>query len=100
MKCWNSAFNAQGSRVIVVVVQVGAVKISVAAVQALRKKKTQDETQFTTKIGGKNSFVWVPVISFCKILNPSYTFDALLCRSWPFSPPNRLTLRISLFGSS
>jgi hypothetical protein len=25
----------------------------VAAVQALRKKKTQDETQFTTKIGGK-----------------------------------------------
>jgi hypothetical protein len=36
--------------------------------------------------------VWVPVISFCKILIPSYTFDALLCRNWPFSPPNRLTL--------
>jgi hypothetical protein len=29
MKCWNSAFNAQGSREIVVVVQVGAVKIYV-----------------------------------------------------------------------
>jgi hypothetical protein len=27
MKCWNSAFHAQGSRVIIVVVQVGAVKI-------------------------------------------------------------------------
>ncbi len=42
--------NAQGSRVIIVVVQVGAVKIYVAAaVQALREKETQDETQFTTK---------------------------------------------------
>jgi hypothetical protein len=39
LKCWNSAFNAQGSRVIIVVVQVGAVKIYVAAVEALRKKK-------------------------------------------------------------
>jgi hypothetical protein len=26
---------------------------------------------------------------------PSYTFDGLLCRTWPFSPPNRLTLRIT-----
>jgi len=31
------------------------VKIYVAAeVEALRKKERQDETQFTTKIGGKN----------------------------------------------
>jgi hypothetical protein len=38
-----------------VVVQVGTVKIYVAAaVEALRKKERQDETQFTTKIGGKN----------------------------------------------
>jgi hypothetical protein len=55
MKCWNSAFNAQGSRVIIVVVQVGAVKIYVAAMEALRKKERQDETEFTTKIGGKTS---------------------------------------------
>jgi hypothetical protein len=55
MKCWNSAFNAQGSRVIIVVVQVGAVKTYVAAVQALQKKETQDETQFTTKISGTTS---------------------------------------------
>jgi hypothetical protein len=54
MKCWNSALNAQGSKVIIAVVQVGAVQIYVAAVQALRKKETQDETQFTTKSGGKN----------------------------------------------
>jgi hypothetical protein len=60
------------------------VKIYVAAVQTLRKKETQDETQFTTKIGGKTS------------LGPSYVFDGLLCRNWPFSPPDRLTLRLTL----
>jgi len=55
MKCWYSAFNAQGSRL--VVVQLGAVKIYVAAVEALRKKERQeDETQFTTKIDGFLSF--------------------------------------------
>jgi hypothetical protein len=32
-----------------VIVQVGAVKIYVAAVEALRKSETQDETQFTSK---------------------------------------------------
>jgi hypothetical protein len=31
------------------------VKIYVTAVEALRKKEREDETQFTTKIGGKNS---------------------------------------------
>ncbi len=55
MKCWNSAFNAQGSRVIVVVVHSRAVKIYVAAVEALRKKERGDETQVSTKIGGKTS---------------------------------------------
>ncbi len=52
MKCWFSVFNAQGSRLIIVVVQLGAVKINVATVEALRKKERQDETQFTTKIDG------------------------------------------------
>jgi hypothetical protein len=55
MKCWNSAFNAQGSRVLIVVVQVGAVRIYVAATEALSKKERQDETQFTTKIAEKTS---------------------------------------------
>jgi hypothetical protein len=55
MKCWNLAFNARGLRVSIVVVQVGAVKIYVAAVRALRKKETQDEPQFTIKISGKTS---------------------------------------------
>jgi hypothetical protein len=55
MKCWNSTFNAQGSKVIIVVVQVGAVQINVAAVEALRKKERWDETKFITKIGGRTS---------------------------------------------
>ncbi len=40
MKCQNSAFNAQGWRVIIVLVQVRAVKICVApsGVEALKKK--------------------------------------------------------------
>ncbi len=43
--------DAQGSRPIMVIVQVGTVKIYVLAVEALRKKGY--ETQFTTKIDGK-----------------------------------------------
>jgi hypothetical protein len=38
-----------------VVAQVGAVKIYVAAVKAPRNKESQDETHFSTKIGGKTS---------------------------------------------
>jgi hypothetical protein len=49
------AFNAQRSRVIIVVVQVGAVKIYVAAAERLEKKERQDETHSTTKIRGKTS---------------------------------------------
>ncbi len=44
-----SAFNAQGSRLIIVALQVGAVKIYVAIVEALNKKERQGESQFTTK---------------------------------------------------
>ncbi len=44
-------------------------KNNVAAVEALRKKERGDETQFTTKIGGKK-LVWVLVPSFCKISFP------------------------------
>jgi hypothetical protein len=74
------------------------VKIYVAAAEALRKEDRQDETQFTTKIGGKTSLVWVPVILFCKIfIIPSYALDGLLCRNWPFSSPNRLTLHTDNF---
>ncbi len=79
---------AKGSRVIIVVVHVGAMKIYVAAVEALRKKERGDEIQFTIKIGGK--LVWI------QLFIPSYVFDALLCPNWQFSPPNRLTLWLTL----
>jgi hypothetical protein len=46
------------------------------------------------KLVGK--LVWVSVILLCKIFIPSYTFDALLCRNWSFSPPNCETLWITL----
>jgi hypothetical protein len=36
-------------------IYVAALKIYVAAEQALRKNETEDETQLTTKIGGKTS---------------------------------------------
>jgi hypothetical protein len=42
-----------------------------AAVEALRKKERQDETQFTTKIGGKTSLG----SSLRKISIPSSAFD-------------------------
>ncbi len=44
-----SAFNAQGSKLIVVAFQVGAVKIYAATMEALKKKERQGETRFTTK---------------------------------------------------
>jgi hypothetical protein len=54
----SSAFNARGSRVIIVVVHLGEVKIYVAAaVEALTNKERQDVTQFTTKIDGFLSFI-------------------------------------------
>ncbi len=44
MKCWKSAFNAQGSRLIIVALQVGAVKLYAATVElALPKEKEKTE---------------------------------------------------------
>jgi len=37
VKCRNSAFNAQGSRLITIIVQVGGVKIYVIAVEGSRR---------------------------------------------------------------
>jgi hypothetical protein len=46
MKFWNSAFNAQGSRVIIVVVHVGAEKINVA-VQWRHSRKRKDRMKLS-----------------------------------------------------
>jgi hypothetical protein len=63
-------------------------------VEALRKKERSGEISLPPKLVEK--LVWVPVISFCKIFIASYAFDVLSCRNWPFSPPNRVTLEITL----
>ncbi len=39
MKCWKSAFNAQSSRLIIVPLQVGALKIYAATIGGAKKKK-------------------------------------------------------------
>jgi hypothetical protein len=65
-------------RVIIVVVQVGAVKIYVAAVEEeeeLRKKERGYETQFTTKIGWKKTSLGLSYFRFfCKISFPVVTY--------------------------
>ncbi len=48
----------------VVAVQLGAMKIYVTTMEALRKKERQDETQFTTKIDGFLSFIPPSVLMY------------------------------------
>jgi hypothetical protein len=71
MKCL--PFNAQGSRVIIVVVQVGAVKIYVAAMEA------QDRMKLSLPPKLMENLICIPIILFHKIFIPNYMFDALLC---------------------
>ncbi len=70
-KCWISAFYAQCSRGIIVVVQVGAVKIDVAAVEPLRQKERQGETQEPSKL----LVFWVSTPG-----PPSLNVNVLFCR--------------------
>jgi hypothetical protein len=72
------------------IVQVGALKINVGAVQALWKKETLEKGntgkrkhRMKLSLPPKlvEILVWVPVVSFYKIFTPSYVFDALLCRN-------------------
>ncbi len=47
MKCWNSAFNAQGSRVIIVVVQVGAVSENICSSSGGGQVKRKDRMKLS-----------------------------------------------------
>jgi hypothetical protein len=61
MKCWNSAFKCTTFESNYSS-PTGRSSENISAVEeAIRSKERGDETQFTTKIGGK--LVWVPVIS-------------------------------------
>jgi hypothetical protein len=95
MKCWNSAFNAQGSRVIIATEQAGAVKKYVAAVEALGKKKRQDETQFTTKILWKSWF-GSQLFHFVKFSFPVTHLMPYYAETGPSCPPNRVNLGTTL----
>jgi len=43
MKCWISTFNAQGLKIIIIVVHVGVVKIHITIVDAFKKNERLDE---------------------------------------------------------
>jgi hypothetical protein len=83
MKCWNSAFNAQ---VIIVVVQVGAVEIYVAAVEALRKHESEGQNRMKLslrqkKIGAFLTFTpRLPHQAHCPILDETQVSSAVF--SW------------------
>ncbi len=62
MKCWNSAINAQGSRVIIVGVQVGVVKIYVTTTVEVPMKK---ERQYETHLPPKLMVLWVSALVEC-----------------------------------
>ncbi len=84
MKCWNSAFNAQSSRLIIVLVQLGTLNIHVTAVEMLMKKERQGETQFTTKIDSFLSFIppWMLLYTFSRffLISPCvWPNSGLLC---------------------
>jgi hypothetical protein len=52
----NSAFNAEASQLIIIIVHVKAMRIYVMIVEVLTKKERHNKTQFTTKIDGRLSF--------------------------------------------
>jgi hypothetical protein len=65
IKCWNSAFNAQGLRVIVVVVHVGgATKIYMCNVSGGAQEKRKDRLKLSIPPKLMEKLVWVPVCYF------------------------------------
>jgi hypothetical protein len=54
-----------------------------------RSGKRKDRMKLSLPPKLVEKLVWVPVVLVSKIFIPSYTFDGLLCRNWPFLPPNR-----------
>ncbi len=94
MKCWRSALNAQGLRLIMVVVQLGAVKIYVATVEAVKENEREEETQFTTKIDGFLSFIphWMLIYFWAGF----WKISPCVWPNWGLRCCVFLTLRITL----
>jgi hypothetical protein len=97
MKCWNSAFNAQGSRLIKLGSCRGRSSENICKGIGGGQGKMKDRMKLSLPPKLVEILVWVPGISLCKILISSYTFNTLLCRNWPL--PNRETLQITLLWS-
>jgi hypothetical protein len=75
IKRWNLAFNAQGSRIIIIVVQVGAVKIYVVAALEVLKK---NERKMKLNLPQKSIVFWVstpPPSSNANVLFGRVFFD-------------------------
>ncbi len=70
-------FNAQDSRLTIVVVQEGALKIYLTAVGAFKRRKDRMKLSLPPKLVEK--LVWVPVILFCKIFVTSYVLMPSIC---------------------
>ncbi len=79
-KCWNSAFNAQGSRVSIVIVEVRAVKIYVTGKDRMKLSVPPKLSYFV----------------FVRFSFPVTHLMAYYARNWPISPPDHLTLLITL----
>jgi len=101
--CIEVVKNAEGSRVIIAVVQVWGVKIYVAAVEVLRKsaQEKQDETQFTTttKIARKISLSF-KLFRFVKFSFPVTHLMPYYVETGCSHPANCRTLRITLLVRS
>jgi hypothetical protein len=86
MKCWKSAFNEQGSRLIIVALQVGPVKIYAATREALKKKERQGQSHSPQKLRYMcNKFLilrfWVWTESGFRVFQESMFFFLLATRS-------------------
>jgi len=79
-KCWNSAFNAQGSRVSIVTVHVRAVKTYVTGKDRMKLSLPPKLSYFV----------------FVRFSFPVTHLMAYYARNWPISPPDHLTLLITL----
>jgi hypothetical protein len=77
-KCWISAFNAQSSRGIIIAVQVGVVKIYVAASGGAQEIRKTEWNSGTIKIDGFLSFTppphhWMLMYFFAGVKKKSHS---------------------------